>query len=496
MMKSKAVSCFKIAEPLIFEKSRPGRCGTSLPRGCCEEQQLTDIPDEFRRGKFSAFPEVSEPQVIRHFTRLSQFNFGVDTGFYPLGSCTMKYNPKVNEAAARQRGFTHLHPYFPESLTQGALELMWELERYLSEVAGMAATSLQPAAGAHGEFAGIRMIRAALEKRGEHRTKMLMPDTAHGTNPASCTLNGFDSVEVKSGENGMLSAANIASLMDEKTVGIMITNPNTLGLFEQEIKRIAEVVHARGGYLYADGANMNALMGMVRPGDVGFDVLHFNLHKTFSTPHGGGGPGAGPVAVVSELEPFLPIPRIRRTEKGFHLDTGYPDTIGRVRAFYGNFLILVRAYTYIRELGRQGLKEATEMAVLNANYILSRIEKMFLVPYPGRCMHECVVTDHLLKRHGISNVDVAKGLIDRGIHPPTVSFPINVHGALMIEPTETESLEDIDQFVDALTEIVELASTNAEALHRAPQRTYISRPDETLAARQLILTADMIDKQG
>lgn len=491
MKKSKAVTCFKVAEPLLFEKSQKGRQGTSLPSGCCEEL-ANDIPEAYLRGPFEGFPEVSEPQAVRHFTRLSQFNFGVDTGTYPLGSCTMKYNPKINEAVARLMGFTSIHPYFPDSYSQGALQLMFELERYLAEIAGMSAVSLQPAAGAHGEFAGIRIIRAALEKRGQYRKKMLIPDTAHGTNPASCTLNGYESVELKSGPEGRLTAAAVAAVMDEDTAGIMITNPNTLGLFEQEIRDIADVVHAKGGYLYYDGANMNALMGIARPGDMGFDVLHMNLHKTFSTPHGGGGPGAGPVAVVKELEPFLPVPRITFDGKQYRLETDRPDSIGRVRAFFGNFLVLVRAYTYIREMGPSGLKLASQMAVLNANYALSRLKDTYFVPYPGRCMHECVVNDHFLKKSGVSNVDVAKGLIDRGFHPPTVSFPINVHGALMIEPTESETREDVDALVDALLEIAEIAETNPQELHDAPHITFVSRPDEALAARQLILTADMV----
>ena len=492
MEKSKAVRGLKIAEPLIFKKSRPGRSGFTVPEDCFSEAG-TGIPGEFLRGPMVGLPEVTEPEVFRHYVRLSQFNFGVDTGFYPLGSCTMKYNPKINEAVAPLPGFARLHPYSPESFSQGALKLMWELEQYLGEISGMAGITLQPAAGAHGEFTGMRMIRAALEKRGERRSKVLIPDTAHGTNPASCRLNGFKSVEVKSSARGILSVADVAEVMDDDVAALMVTNPNTLGLFEEEIADIAALVHERGGYVYGDGANLNALMGISRPGDMGFDVMQFNLHKTFSTPHGGGGPGSGPVGVCPELIPFLPVPRLERDNERYFLTMDRPDSIGRVRAFYGNFLIMVRAYTYIRELGAEGLKQASEMAVLNANYMRARIHETYDVPYDRVCMHECVATDARLKKYKISNVDVAKGLIDRGFHPPTVSFPICVHGALMIEPTETESREEIDRFIEALEEIAGVAQTNPDSLHDAPTMTYISRPDEAGAARRLILTADMIE---
>ena len=492
-MKSKAVRGLKIAEPLLFDRSRPGRCGFAVPDDCFEEAG-TGIPREYLRTSLEGLPELTEPEVVRHYTRLSQFNFGVDTGFYPLGSCTMKYNPKINEATSSLPGFTNIHPYFPEEHVQGALRLMWELEQYLGEISGMAGITLQPAAGAHGEFTGIRMIRAALEKKGERRKKVLIPDTAHGTNPASCTLNGYAAVEVKSSDRGVLLAETVAKVMDEDVAAIMVTNPNTLGLFEENIAAIAEVVHDKGGYVYIDGANLNALMGIARPGDMGFDVIQFNLHKTFSTPHGGGGPGSGPVGVCPELLPFLPIPRIRKEGESFRFDYDRPDSIGRVRAFFGNFLIMVRAYTYIREMGADGLKLATEMAVLNANYLRSKLRHTYDIPYDRTCMHECVATDALLKKHHVSNVDVAKGLIDRGFHPPTVSFPINVHGALMIEPTETETKEEIDGFVEALEEIAQVAASAPDRLHQAPRMTYISRPDEAAAARNLVLTADMMDK--
>jgi glycine dehydrogenase subunit 2 len=492
MKESKAVRGLKIAEPLIFEKSRKGRSGFTPPPDRFAADVETGIPKSLLRPEMSGLPDVTEPEAVRHFVRLSQFNFGVDTGFYPLGSCTMKYNPKINEATAALPGFARLHPYAPESFSQGALQLMYELEQYLGEISGMAGVTLQPAAGAHGEFTGMRMIRSALEQRGDVRSKVLIPDTAHGTNPASCTLNGYKAVEVKSSSRGVLTAAAVAEAMDDQVAALMVTNPNTLGLFEEEIAEIAAIVHDRGGYMYADGANLNALMGIARPGDMGFDVIQFNLHKTFSTPHGGGGPGSGPVGVCEELLPFMPVPRIGKQGDRYFLDSELPMTIGRVRAFYGNFLVMVRAYTYIRELGAEGLKRATEMAVLNANYLRCKLGQTYEIPFDRMCMHECVATAGHLKKHKVTNVDVAKGLIDRGFHPPTVSFPINVPGALMVEPTETESREEIDRFLAALEEISEVAATNPAELHEAPQMTYICRPDEAAAARQLILTADMM----
>jgi glycine dehydrogenase subunit 2 len=494
MKKSKAVRCLKIAEPLLFEKSRKGRSGFEVPEDLFAGAG-DGIPSDHLRGELTGLPEVTEPEAVRHYVRLSQFNFGVDTGLYPLGSCTMKYNPKINEHTASLPGFARIHPYLPDESVQGALGLMFELERYLAEISGMAGVTLQPAAGAHGEFTGIRIIRAALEKKGQKRHKVLIPDTAHGTNPASCSLNGYSVVEVKSSDRGELSAEQVAQVMDDDTAALMVTNPNTLGLFEEEIGKIARIVHERGGYMYGDGANLNALMGVARPGDMGFDVIQFNLHKTFSTPHGGGGPGSGPVGVCSELVPFLPIPRPVKTEQGFRLVADLPDSIGRVRAFFGNFLIMVRAYTYIRELGGEGLTQATRMAVLNANYVRALLRGLYDIPFDRICMHECVATDADFKKQKVSNVDVAKALIDRGFHPPTVSFPICVHGALMIEPTETETREELDRFVDALKEIREVAMTDPDQLHSAPHNTYISRLDEARAARDLILTADMHGKE-
>jgi glycine dehydrogenase subunit 2 len=372
---------------------------------------------------------------------------------------------------------------------------MYELERFLGEISGMEGVSLQPAAGAHGEFAGMRMVREALERRGEHRTKVLIPDTAHGTNPASCAVNGYDSIEIKSGGRGVLTAEEVARYMTEDVAAIMITNPNTLGLFEEESAKIAEVVHAKGGFLYCDGANLNALMGVARPGDMGFDVMHYNLHKTFSTPHGGGGPGSGPVGVRGELVKYLPKPRVVKEGGKYRLDYEAKDSIGRVRAFFGNFLVMVRAYAYILEMGNQGILDVTQHAVLNANYVRVKIRDFFDVPHDRMCMHECVVTDHDLKKHHVSNVDVAKGLIDRGIHPPTMSFPINIHGSLMIEPTENETVEDLDLLVEALEEIVGVAERDPESLQNAPHVTHFSRLDEAKAARQLLLTADMLPSE-
>ncbi|MFH1531794.1 MAG: aminomethyl-transferring glycine dehydrogenase subunit GcvPB [Pseudomonadota bacterium] len=489
MSSPRAVTGIKYAEPLIFDKSRPGRIGFSL-NSRATDGDCSDIPRALLRKTPPALPEVSEPEVVRHYVRLSMHNFAVDHGMYPLGSCTMKYNPKINEATARYPGFTMGHPYHPEAWIQGSLALMWELERMLEEISGMDAVTLQPAAGAHGEFTGMRMIRQALEARGDRRRYVLIPDSAHGTNPATVTLNGWEVRPVASGPDGFVRAADVEAAMDGDVAAIMMTNPNTVGLFEAECDCIARIVHDRGGFMYCDGANLNSLMGWARPGDLGYDVIQFNLHKTFSTPHGGGGPGAGPVGVKAVLEPHLPVPRIVKGEGGFRLEEERPGSIGRVRAFFGNFGIMVRAYTYLLEMGGEGLKDATTLAVVNANYLLSRLQEHFHVPYPRRCMHECVLSDHDLLKYGVNNVDVAKGLIDRGFHPPTISFPIHVHGSLMIEPTETETLETLDDFVDAMVEIATVARENPQALKDAPVLTTWSRMDETRAARNPILSED------
>jgi glycine dehydrogenase subunit 2 len=436
-------------------------------------------------------PEVSEVDVVRHFTRLSTWNAAVDLGLYPLGSCTMKYNPKVNEKAARLPGFAAGHPLQPPELMQGFLQLCHELEGFLAEVSGMDRVTLQPAAGAQGELAGIMMIRAYHEHRGETRHKVLVPDSAHGTNPASAALNGYQVVSVPSGADGLLHADAVAAAMSDDVACLMITNPSTLGLFETEIARICEIVHARGGLVYGDGANLNALLGVARPGDLGIDVMHINLHKTFSTPHGGGGPGSGPVGVKNLLAPYLPTPVIRQRAEveggGYALDFDFPRSIGRLHANFGNVGMLVRAHAYVRALGPDGLRRCAEMAVLNANYLLARLRDTYHVPYERTVMHECVLTDRALHDTGVTTLDVAKRLIDYGYHPPTVYFPLIVHGALMIEPTESESLEGLDRFVEALLAIAEEAREDPELVRSAPHHTRRTRLDETRAARQPVL---------
>jgi glycine dehydrogenase subunit 2 len=487
-----AANGFSYEEPLVFERSRAGRVGFSLPANDVPEADPAALLGAAAlREDLEGLPELSEVDVIRHFTRLSTWNAAVDLGLYPLGSCTMKYNPKINEKIARLPGFSAAHPMQPVALMQGFLQLAWELERQLAEISGMDRVTLQPAAGAQGELAGIMMIRAYHESRGEKRLKVLIPDTAHGTNPASAALNGYQVIPVPSGEDGVLHPEEIAKRMTPEVAALMITNPSTLGLFEEHIARIAEIVHAGGGLIYGDGANLNALLGITRPGDLGIDVMHFNLHKTFSTPHGGGGPGAGPVGVKNALAPFLPVPVVRKLGgqegEGFTLDYDFPRTIGRLHANFGNVGMLVRAFAYIRSLGPDGLRRCAEMAVLNANYLLARLRGVYHVPYDRPVMHECVLSDRHLEATGITTLDVAKRLIDYGYHPPTVYFPLIVHGALMIEPTESESLEGLDRFVDALLAIAEEAREDPELVRTAPHHTRRSRLDETRAARQPVL---------
>ena len=465
-------------EKLLFEHSAPGRRGYDLPPLDVPEASL---PADLVREDIPGFPEVSEIDVVRHFTRLSTWNYGVDSGFYPLGSCTMKYNPKVNETAARLAGFATLHPQAPESLCQGALALMHGLQEALAEISGFPAITLQPAAGAQGELAGMLVIRAWQEARGERRTKVLIPDTAHGTNPATAALCGYDVVPVPS--NGKLSAAAVRERMDHEVAALMVTNPNTLGLFENEIREISDIVHEKGGLVYCDGANLNALLGVARPGDMGLDVMHFNLHKTFATPHGGGGPGSGPVGVRADLAPFLPVPVVVREGERFRLDYDRPASIGRLKAFHGNFGVLVRAWAYILSMGGEGLSRVAQMAVLNANYVRSRLEKTFHLPHVARSLHEVVFSDRDLGG-GCHTLDLAKRLIDYGFHPPTIYFPLVVKGAIMIEPTETESLENLDQFCAAMLAVAGEAEETPELLRRAPVRTRIGRLDETKAARQ------------
>ncbi len=472
-------------ESLIFEKGAKGRKAYSLPKLDVEKVNPQKTwPQRFIRRELEGFPEMSEVDVVRHFTRLSQWNYGVDSGFYPLGSCTMKYNPKVNEDIARLPGFAGAHPYQPEEISQGALQLIYELETYLSEVSGMDRVTLQPSAGAQGELTGMLMIRSYLVDRGNPRKKVLVPDTAHGTNPASSSLCGYQVVQVKSDERGRLSPRAIEEKMDEDVAALMVTNPNTLGLFEDHICEIAEIVHKKGGLIYCDGANLNALMGLTRVGDMGVDVLHFNLHKTFSTPHGGGGPGAGPVGVKDYLADYLPLPIVAKEGERFRFEYNRPKSIGKVRSFYGNFGVLVRAYSYILSMGAEGLKKASLLALLNANYIRSRLKGTYNLPYDFPCMHECVFNDKLQNKFGVTALDIAKRLMDYGFHPPTIYFPLVVHGALMIEPTESEPKEGLDQFIESMVQIAREAETDPEVVRSAPHRTKVSRLDEVLANRK------------
>ncbi len=475
-------------EPLIFERSRPGRTGVGFdPLDVPEADAVALLGEDAVRDDLPLLPEVSEVDVVRHFTRISTWNYAVDLGLYPLGSCTMKYNPRINERVARLAGFAETHPMQPDSLSQGLLRLMHALGEQLAEISGMDRVSLQPAAGAQGELAGIMMIRAYHERRGERRSKLLIPDSAHGTNPASAALNDFECIAVPSGPDGVLHPEAVAERMSADVAGLMLTNPNTLGLFEEHVARICEIVHEQGGLVYGDGANLNALLGVARPGDMGIDVMHFNLHKTFSTPHGGGGPGAGPVGVKNILAPYLPVPAVRKRGDTYSLDYEFPHSIGRLHGNHGNVGMLVRAFAYIRALGPDGLKRCAEMAVLNANYLLARLRETWDVPYDRPVMHECVLSDARLEGSGVTTLDVAKRLIDYGYHPPTIYFPLVVHGALMIEPTESESLESLDRFVDALTAIEREARENPDLLRTAPHRTPRSRLDETRAARRPIL---------
>ena len=469
-----------INEPLLWEKGRAGRVGFSLPSQDVEPASL----ENGLAGPGPDFPDLSEVDVVRHYTRLSQWNFGVDTGMYPLGSCTMKYNPKTNEKQASRAGFTGAHPMMPTVHSQGILRILFELGQFLAEITGMDAVSLQPAAGAQGELAGMLHIFAYHGNHGEKRSKILVPDTAHGTNPSSAALCGYRAVPVKSTDRGMLSAESVLDSMDEDTAGIMVTNPNTLGLFEENIKDIAHIVHKKGGLVYCDGANMNAVMGMVDMGKIGVDVLQLNLHKTFSTPHGGGGPGSGPLCVKKELEPFLPVPRICQRDGRFVLSFDHPQTIGRLHAFFGNVGVMIKAYCYILSMGPEDLKQASQLAVLNANYIKEKLKDTFHLPYDRPCMHECVFSDRFQRAHKVNTLHVAKRLMDYGYHPPTVYFPLVVDGAIMIEPTETESKEDIDLFIETLKTIAREAEESPEKLWEAPENCKVRKLDETAAARR------------
>ena len=476
-------------ENLIFERSSPGKCGVDLPSPEVPAASAAELlGDDLCRNDIPGFPEVSELEVIRHFTRLSTWNYGVDTGLYPLGSCTMKYNPRINEVVARLEGLATDHPYAPEELTQGCLKILHDTARCLVEITGMDAVSLQPSAGAQGELAGILMIQACLAGRGNPRKYILIPDSAHGTNPASVTTSGYQVRNLKSDAHGCIDLAELDRAMTEEVAGLMLTNPNTLGIFEVSIREICELVHRKGGLVYMDGANMNALVGVARPAEFGVDVMHLNLHKTFTTPHGGGGPGSGPVAVKKVLEPYLPSPTVVQSPDGtYSLDYDRPKSIGRVRAFYGNFGMVVRALAFIAANGAEGLLQSTQDAVLNANYVMRRLQDVYDLPYNEPCMHECVLSDRRQAARGVHTIDIAKRLIDYGFHPYTTAFPLIVPGAMMIEPTESASKEELDEFIEAMRAVAEEIEEDPEFVLNAPHSTRVSRLDEASAARKPVL---------
>ena len=469
--------------PMIFELGREGRIGYSFPESDVPMKQL---PTQVLRKEPARLPEVSELQLMRHYTRLSHDNFGIENGFYSLGSCTMKYNPKINEVTARLDGFANIHPFQPVEHVQGALQLMYELQEDLKVITGMDAVSLQPAAGAHGEWTGLMMVRAYHEKNGDtKRTKVIVPDSAHGTNPSSANIAGYDVISIPTNEYGLVDVEALRSKVGEDTAALMLTNPSTLGLFEKDIVEIADIIHEAGGLVYYDGANLNAIMSKTSPGLMGFDIVHLNLHKTFSTPHGGGGPGAGPVGVKAHIIPFLPVPRVEETEQGYTLNAEYPDSIGRVKAYYGNFGVLVRAYTYIRTMGPIGLRKVSESAVLHANYLASRLKETYDLPYPQICKHEFVLSGKRQKKQGVRTLDIAKRLLDYGFYAPTVYFPLIVEEAMMIEPTETESKEMLDEFADVMIKIATEVTENPDLVREAPHNKPVRRLDETKAARQI-----------
>jgi glycine dehydrogenase subunit 2 len=471
---------------LIYEKSRPGRRAGIVPS---PGLPVPDLPAELRRAERPRLPELAEPELVRHFTELTTRNFGIDTGFYPLGSCTMKHNPRVNERVVALPGFRDVHPLQEEDGAQGALELMWRLQEILAEVAGLPAVSLQPAAGSQGELTGLMLMRAYFTERGEigQRRGVVVPDTAHGTNPASVAMAGFDLVNVTTDARGNLDVDDLRAKVDETTAGLMLTNPSTLGLFDEGIEEIARIFHGAGALMYYDGANLNAVCGISRPGDMGFDIVHYNLHKTFSQPHGGGGPGGGPIAVRETLEPYLPVPAVVRDGERFRLDFDRPQSIGKVRGFTGPFGVFVRAYAFIRLWGPR-LREMSEVAVLNANYLLARLRDDYELPYDRLCMHEFVVSARPLKReHGVTALDLAKRLMDYGFHPPTIYFPLVVPEALMIEPTETEAKETLDAFADAMSAIAREAAASPELLKQAPHGRPVGRLDEVKAAKRAVV---------
>ena len=466
---------------LIFETSVPGRGCSILPE--CDVS-VPDLPETFSRKKAPRLPQLSENDISRHYTALAGRTYGVNNGFYPLGSCTMKYNPKINEELASLPGFTAIHPLQPEHTVQGAMQVLFQAEQALCEITGMDAMTFQPAAGAHGEFTGLLLIKAYHKHRGDQkRTKIIVPDSAHGTNPASATMAGFTVVSIPSREDGCVDLENLKAAVGDDTAGLMLTNPNTVGLFDKNILEITRIVHDAGGLNYYDGANLNAVMGVSRPGDMGFDVVHLNLHKTFSTPHGGGGPGSGPVGCKSLLAPFLPGPVVKKQQNRYHFEK--PEhSIGQVKSFYGNFTVVVKALSYILTLGAEGIREAAQNAVLNANYMMKKLDDLYTIAYQERCMHEFVMSLELLKKEtGISAMDIAKGLLDNGIHPPTMYFPLIVHEALMVEPTETESKETLDEAIEVFRRLYETAKTDPQSLHEAPHHTAVRRLDEVGAAR-------------
>ncbi|MCP5464680.1 MAG: aminomethyl-transferring glycine dehydrogenase subunit GcvPB [Deltaproteobacteria bacterium] len=479
----------KSKEGTVYKQSRKGRQGFSINDRAVADKNISDyLPKDLIRTNKARLPELSEFDVVRHYTRLSQQNFAIDTNFYPLGSCTMKYNPRINEETSSYDGFANTHPWQYQHTVQGNLKLMYELGESLKTITGMAGVTLQPAAGAHGEFTGLLCIRAFLENQGNPRKKVIIPDSAHGTNPSSAKLCGYDIVKIPTGPEGIMDVAAVAKVMDEDVAALMVTNPSTLGIFEKNIKEIADLVHDKGGFVYCDGANMNAVMGNVVVADLGVDCLHFNLHKTFTTPHGGGGPGSGPIVVSELLEPFLPKPVIKKTNEGRYVaEFDRPQSIGRVRAFFGNFGMLVRAYTYIRELGPEGIKQVSDMAVLNANYIRARLKDHYSLAFEAPSMHEVVFSDKSLKGTKVKTLDVAKRLLEFGMHAPTIYFPITVSGALMIEPTETENKETLDEFCETMIQIAKEAKESPEKLTEAPQNTFRSRLNEVKAVREPVL---------
>lgn len=476
-------------EPTIFEKSSKGKEGYSFQ---AEEDKLPEtdsiIDDSYLRDEIENFPELSEVEIARHYTRISKFNHGVDDGLYPLGSCTMKYNPKINEDLAQLEGFTSTHPLHPADMSQGNLEIMYELGEALKTITGMDGVSLQPAAGAHGELTGMLMIRKYFENQDKPRKTVLIPDTAHGTNPASAHFAGYKVEEIESNEDGIIEPGTLKDYLNEDVAALMVTNPNTLGIFEQNIKEITNLLHENGSLIYCDGANLNALMGKYRPGDSNIDVMHLNLHKTFSTPHGGGGPGSGPIVVDEKLIPYLPIPTVEKDDNEFYFDYDHSNSIGKMRAFYGNFGVMVKALAYILTTGAEGLKKVAEHAVLNSNYIRNQLEEDYDIPYDSPTMHEVIFSNKSLKDNNVKTMQAAKRLMDFGFHPPTVYFPLVVDGAMMIEPTETESLRELDYFIEAMKKIIEEAEHNPEKLKSAPHTTPIGRLDTVHAARNPILT--------